>query len=73
MKNHFNRKRAALFAALLVAGMSVQQAAHAALDAAVTTSISTAQTDLVALYTALTGAGVVIWVARIISRRFSVR
>lgn len=47
--------------------------AHAALPEAVTTSITTAQTDLVALYAALTAAGVIIWVGRLIYRKFTVR
>lgn len=47
--------------------------AHAALSTEVTTAITTAQTDLLALYAALTGAGVAIWVGRLIYRKFVVR
>lgn len=49
------------------------QQAHAALAEGVTDGITAAQTDLVALYTALTAAGVVIFVARIVYRKFTVR
>jgi hypothetical protein len=55
----------------LVAG--VMGSAHAALDASVTTAITNAQTDMLALFAALTTAGAAIWVARLIYKRFSVR
>lgn len=48
-------------------------AAHAALPEGVTTAITTAQTDMVALFAALTATGVVIWVARVIYNKFKVR
>ena len=54
-------------------GAVIAGSAHAALPEAVTTSITTAQTDLVALYAALTAAGVIIWVGRLIYRKFTVR
>jgi len=66
-----NRSKLAL--ALGAAGLTVAGASHAALDAAVTTAVTTAQADLLALYSALTAAGVVIWVARMIYRHFKVR
>lgn len=47
--------------------------AHAALSTDVTTAITTAQTDLVALLTALTAAGTVVFVARAIYRYFKLR
>lgn len=48
-------------------------AAHAELPAAVTTAITGAQTDLLALFAALTAAGVAIWVGRIIYNKFRVK
>lgn len=48
-------------------------AAHAELSSAVTSAITTAQTDLLALYGALTAAGVAIWIGRVIYRKFVVR
>lgn len=53
--------------------LMVSVAAHAALPADVTTAITTAETDIVALITALTSAGVVVWVASVIYGRFRVR
>lgn len=47
--------------------------ANAALDTAVTAAITTAQTDLLALYAALTTAGVAIWIGRLIYRKFTVK
>ncbi len=47
--------------------------AHAALPSEVTTAITNAQTDLIALFAALTAAGVAIWLARVIYRKFSVK
>lgn len=55
-------------AALIAAG-----SAHAALPTAVTDAITTGQTDMTALYTALIGAGAAIWVLRLIARKFSFR
>ncbi|WP_296511240.1 hypothetical protein [Rhodoferax sp.] len=47
--------------------------ANAALDSAVTAAITTAQGDLLALYGALTAAGVAIWIGRLIYRKFTVK
>jgi hypothetical protein len=47
--------------------------AHAALATEVTTAITSAQTDLLALMGALTTAGVAIWVGRLIYNKFRVR
>lgn len=71
--NFINKNRAKIVAMLVAFGGMTSQAAHAALDASVSTAITTAQTDLLALYAALTGAGVVIWVARLIYRHFRPR
>jgi hypothetical protein len=60
-------------AALSAAASLVTLPAHAALDAAVTTAITTAQTDLLALFSALTAAGVVIWVGKMIYSKFRVK
>ncbi len=49
------------------------QSAHAALPTEVTTAITNAQADLIALFGALTAAGVAIWLARVIYRKFSVK
>lgn len=62
-------KKLAFFAPVLVAMGS----AHAALPEGVTTAITTAQTDLLALFSALTAAGVAIWVGRVIYNKFKVR
>ena len=59
--------------ALVGSVASMAAASHAALDTAVTTAITTAQTDILSLLTALTGAGVAIWVGRLIYRKFTVR
>jgi len=48
-------------------------AAHAALPEGVTTAITGAQTDLLALFGALTAAGVAIWVGRVIYNKFKVK
>lgn len=48
-------------------------AAHAALPTEVTTAITTAQTDLLSLMSALTLAGVAIWIGRLIYNKFKVR
>lgn len=59
--------------AQIVAGASVAlvpMLSHAALDAAVTTAITAAQTDLTSLYGALTTAGAALFVLRIIYKRF---
>ena len=59
--------------ALLLAVIAMTVPAQAALAVAVTSAITTAQTDLLALLSALTAAGVVVWVARLIYARFRVR
>lgn len=64
------KKYAALIGSALVVA---SQASHAALDTAVTTAISSAQTDLLSLMTALTTAGAAIWVGRLIYNKFKVR
>lgn len=60
-------------ALLAPVALLVSQAANAALSTEVTTAITTAQGDLIALFGALTTAGVAIWVARLIYRKFAVR
>jgi len=55
----------------LVAG--AVSSAHAELPTAVTGAITSAQTDMLALFSALTVAGAAIWVARLIYKRFSVK
>lgn len=56
-----------------VAAVSTIGMANAALDSAVTAAITSAQTDLLALFSALTAAGVAIWVGRLIYRKFAVK
>lgn len=65
------QKRLALVA--ISAGGLVAGSAHAALDAAVTTAITGAQTDMTALYVALTTAGAALFVLRLIYRKFTLR
>lgn len=60
-------------AAISAAAAASIGSANAALDTAVTAAITTAQTDLLALYAALTTAGVAIWIGRLIYRKFSVK
>lgn len=67
----FNPKMAA--AALAAVALSVSTAAHAELDAAVSAGITAAQTDLVELYSLLTAAGVVVFVAALVYRKFKLR
>lgn len=62
-----------LFALVPVAVLAVSQSAHAALSTEVTSAITTAQGDMIALFGALTTAGVAIWVARLIYRKFAVK
>ena len=62
--------RLSAIAAAAAAGVG---SANAALDAAVTTAITSAQGDLLALYGALTAAGVAIWIGRLIYRKFTVK
>ena len=62
--------RLALVPAVVMAGAG---SAHAALDAAVSTGITTAQTDLLALLSALTSAGIAVFVGRVIYRYFKLR
>ena len=52
---------------------SLPVASFAALPEAVTTAITTTQTDVLALLAALTVAGAAIWVGRIIYRYFTVK
>lgn len=70
-------KQARKYGARIVAGGAatggIVGSAHAALGTEVTTAITTAQNDLLALYAALTAAGVAIWVGRLIYRKFVVR
>jgi hypothetical protein len=62
------------FASVMTLALSMLAVpAHAALDAAISTGIASAQTDLLALFSALTLAGVAIWVGRIIYRKFTVK
>lgn len=62
-------KKVLVGSGLLAAGAS----SFAALPVAVTTAIGDAQTDLIALFAALTAAGVAIWVGKLIYARFSVK
>jgi hypothetical protein len=66
-------KAQAIRAALGAATVAAVSSAHAALPEAVTTAITGAQTDLLALLGALTTAGVAIWVGRVIYNKFKVR
>lgn len=66
-----NKKYLAL--AISSPALFVGSMAHAALDEAVTDGITAAQTDLVELYTTLMGAGIVIFVARVLYRKFFIR
>ncbi len=60
--------------ALVLAPVAVLASqAHAALPEAVTTGITTASGDLVALFGALTTAGIAVFVARVIYNKFKVR
>lgn len=63
----------ALGATVAVSAMMVPHMAHAALDEAVTTGITAAKTDLIAVYAALTTAGVAVFVGRVIYRLFKLR
>jgi len=60
-------------AALAAGALLLAQQAYAAVPEAVTDGIDTATTDMTTVYTALTSAGVVIWVGRLIYNRFRVR
>lgn len=62
-----------LVAAVAMPLALVPNLAHAALDAAVTTAVTDAKTDLLTLISALTVAGVAIWVGSLIYRRFKVK
>ena len=72
MKVSTSKVRAVLGSLVALGALTAQQA-HAALDSAVTTAITAAQTDLLALLAALTTAGVAIWVARLIYNKFRVK
>lgn len=65
--------RKAKLAAIASMGLMAAGASHAALDAAVTTAITAAGTDLGLLYTALTTAGATLFVLRLIYRKFTLR
>ncbi len=52
---------------------SLMGQAHAALPTEVTTAITGAQTDMLALYTALTTAGAALFIAGLIYRRFKLK
>lgn len=67
--NRYKLARLSLIPAAVLASGS----AFAELPAAVTTAITGAQTDLVALFAALIAAGVAIWVSRIIYNKFKVK
>jgi len=67
-----SKMRGLVVTALVGMGMTSQQA-FAAVDSAVTTAITAAQTDLLAVLAALTTAGAAIWVARLIYNKFRVR
>lgn len=67
------KKLYAAFLAVLALMMALMSPAHAALDVAVTGAITSAQTDLLALYSALTTAGVAIWLGYIIYKKFKVK
>jgi hypothetical protein len=68
----FKKYTAGLLMAVL-SMIAMVSPAHAALDAAITTAITAAQTDLLALLTALTVAGAAIWVGRVIYAHFRVK
>lgn len=68
----FNLKKG-LSAAGVFSAIVASIPAHAALPEGVTTAITTAQGDLVSLLTALTSAGLVVFVARVIYRYFKLR
>lgn len=59
--------------AVTPAALMAAMPAHAALDASISTAITGAQTDLLALLGALTAAGVAIWVGRVIYNHFRVK
>ena len=69
--NKFNVQSLRIAAVSAAAALAMN--ANAALSTDVTTAITTAQTDLVALLTALTAAGTVVFVARAIYRYFKLR
>lgn len=71
MKKNSLSAKLALMVASVVALVAVP--AHAALDVAVTTGITEAQTNLLAVYSALTTAGIAIWVGKVIYNKFRVR
>lgn len=67
------RKLKNALAVAVTLGLITMQQAHAALDAAVTTGITDAKTDILALLSALTAAGIGVFVARVIYRYFKLR
>lgn len=70
--NKLRNFRSVLLVATL-APLAYVGGAHAALDEAITTAITTTKTDVLALLAALTVAGAAIWVGRIIYAYFRVR
>lgn len=57
----------------LVLGSALAMAqANAALDPSVATNVGVAQTDMIALYTLLTGAGIAIWVVSLVYGKFRI-
>ena len=66
-------KKFTMLAAVPAALGASMGSALAALPADVTTAIDAAETDLLALYAALTVVGATIWVARLIYRHFRPR
>lgn len=69
----FTRKLGRVLAVVGLGFGAAVPMAHAALPEGVTTAITTAQGDLVSLLTALTSAGLVVFVARVIYRYFKLR
>jgi len=55
------------------AALAAAGSAHAELATVVTGGITTSQTDLVALFGALTAAGIAVWVARVVYNHFRVK
>jgi hypothetical protein len=56
--------------AVAATALGAAAASHAAVDAAITTAISGAQTDALAVVTALTVMGATVWGANYVRRKF---
>jgi hypothetical protein len=69
----FNKLKSYAVVAASAGSFLAAGSAHAALPTEVTAAITAAQTDLLALFAALTVAGAAIWVGRLIYRKFSIR